>query len=164
MRRDRDPRHDGRRQAARSPAAPPMAAPRDVQFDAARMAAAQRSMSTMAKMDSMGVADSRATTDPNEQKVGGRTFRLDAGVWTDARPAGTTRVVTIKAYSKAYFDLLKQLPELSSIVGLGRADYRRRARSGDFDTDLGDGDSERSGIGSSCQGVVRGLEHGEHGD
>ena len=100
-------------------AAAPMAAPRDVQFDAARMASAQRSMSTMAKMDSMGVADSRATTDPNEQKVGGRTFRLDAGVWTDVRPAGTTRVVTIKAYSKAYFDLLKQLPELSSVVGLG---------------------------------------------
>jgi Ca-activated chloride channel homolog len=100
-----------------APASAP--APRDAQFDAARLASAQRSVSTMAKMDSMSVADSRRSTDANEQKVGGRTFRLDSGVWTDVRPAGTTRAVTIKAYSKAYFDLLKQLPELSSIMGLG---------------------------------------------
>jgi Ca-activated chloride channel family protein len=101
------------------PVAAAMGAPRDVQFNAARMASAQRSASTMAKMDSMSVADSHGTADANERKVGGRTFRLDSGVWTDARPAGTARVVTIKAYSKAYFDLLKQLPELSPIVGIG---------------------------------------------
>jgi Ca-activated chloride channel homolog len=96
----------------------PAAAPRDAQFDAARLAATQRSASSMAMMDSVSMArgDAQSAT---ERTVAGRTFRLEAGVWTDAKPAGTTRVVTVKAYSKAYFDLLKQVPELSSIVGLG---------------------------------------------
>ena len=54
-----------------------------------------------------------------ERQVGGRTFRLESEVWTDVRPAGTRKEVVVKAYSKAYFDLLGRLPELAPIVGLG---------------------------------------------
>jgi len=95
------------------------AAPRDAQFESARLAAAQRNVSTMAIADSLGGLDDRRAPDAKEKRVGGRTFHLDSGVWIDARPAGTTRVVTIKAYSKAYFDLAKRLPELSPVFGLG---------------------------------------------
>jgi hypothetical protein len=51
--------------------------------------------------------------------VGGHTIRLENDVWTDTRPAANTREVTVKAYSKAYFDLLKQIPELAKLAGVG---------------------------------------------
>lgn len=102
-------------------ASPAAAAPpaRDAQFDAARMAAAQRSASSVAKLQEVVVTSANDAARVDERKVGSRTFHLAGGVWTDDRPTGTTRVVTVKAYSKAYFDLLKQVPELSSIVGIG---------------------------------------------
>ncbi len=103
----------------RMPVMAPMAAAPTVQFEAARTASAQRAASSMAQLDAVTVTASHGPTNPNEQRVGGRTFHLESGVWTDTRPAGSARVVTIKAYSKAYFDLLKQLPELTSVVSLG---------------------------------------------
>ena len=97
-------------------AAPPSApAPATVQFEAARAAADQRSLKSTVAIDSAR----RASGDASERQVGGRTFRLVNDVWTDVRPAGSTREVTVKAYSKAYFDLLRQIPELAKIAGIG---------------------------------------------
>ena len=95
-------------------APPPSAAP-VAQFEAARAAADQRAMKSMASLED--AAANRA--DANERRVSGRTFRLVNEVWTDVRPAGTTREVTVKAYSKAYFDLLQQIPELAKLAGVG---------------------------------------------
>jgi hypothetical protein len=85
------------------------------------MAAQLRSSTSTVMMDSVRSAreDRQSGAAARERQVGGRTFQLKDSVWTDVRDAGTTRVVTVKAYSKAYFDLLKQLPELSAAVALG---------------------------------------------
>jgi Ca-activated chloride channel family protein len=95
-------------------AAPPPSAP-VAQFEAARAAADQRAMKSTVALDA--VVATGATS--SERRAGGHSFRLDQDVWTDIRPAGTMREVTIKAYSKAYFDLLQQIPELSKLVGVG---------------------------------------------
>jgi Ca-activated chloride channel homolog len=46
--------------------------------------------------------------------VAGRTFALRDGVWTDAAHATTLRVVEVRAFSAAYFALLRALPELEA--------------------------------------------------
>jgi Ca-activated chloride channel family protein len=98
-------------------AAPPAAAPAPVaQFEAARAAADQRAMKSTAALSEV-VATS--ASGPVERYASGRTFRFADSVWTEVRPAGNTREVTVKAYSKAYFDLLKQIPELAKLAGLG---------------------------------------------
>ena len=96
--------------------APPAAAPAPVaQFEAARAAADQRAAKSMAALDAVTVTSAGS----GERQVSGHTFRLDGDVWTDIRPAGNTREVTVKAYSKAYFDLLQQIPELAKMAGVG---------------------------------------------
>jgi hypothetical protein len=47
---------------------------------------------------------------------------LRDSVWTDAsylHAAGKVRTVRIKAYSKAYFDLMNALPELRPVFAIG---------------------------------------------
>jgi hypothetical protein len=44
--------------------------------------------------------------------VAGRTFRQRGGVWEDVLHQGSARVLEVKAYSAAYFELLRALPEL----------------------------------------------------
>jgi Ca-activated chloride channel family protein len=105
----------GGRGGASSTAAAPA---RDAQFEAARMAAVQRTATKATSLDSLSRVRSGGAN-PDERQVGGRTFHLDGGVWSDIRPAGSRREVTVESYSKAYFDLLKQLPELAPIMGLG---------------------------------------------
>jgi hypothetical protein len=89
--------------------------PATAQFEAARAAADQRALKSTVAIDSAR----RSSADASERQVGGRTFRLVNDVWTDVRPAGSTRQVTVKAYSEAYFELLKQIPELAKIAGIG---------------------------------------------
>ena len=93
----------------------PSAAPApQAQFEAARAAADQRAMKSVSALDAAAPRG-----DSNERSVAGHTFHLENDVWTDNRPAGNTREVTVKAYSKAYFDLLKQIPELAKLAGVG---------------------------------------------
>src|ERR1043166_1419113 len=68
-------------------------------------------------MDSMRLA--RADASASQQMVNGRTFTLTNGVWTDSKPAGSNRVVTVRAYSAAYFDLMKKIPDLASVFSIG---------------------------------------------
>jgi Ca-activated chloride channel family protein len=92
-----------------------VSAPPVAQFEAARQAADQRSVKTTADMDSA----LRRSGDAIARRVDGRSFLLVGGVWTDSRPTGTTREITVKAFSPAYFELLKQIPELAKVASVG---------------------------------------------
>jgi Ca-activated chloride channel family protein len=50
------------------------------------------------------------------QHVGGRVFVDKQGVWTDLMLRDSLPVVTVEPFSPAYFELLRRLPELGSIV------------------------------------------------
>ena len=56
--------------------------------------------------------------------VDGRIFRHDAGVWTDLRHLDAASrdeppIVVVAAFSPAYFELLRRIPELASLVAVG---------------------------------------------
>jgi Ca-activated chloride channel family protein len=92
-------------------------------FEAAKVASAQRSMSNVAAIDSLSLANGRPMRDKDEargtRRVDGRTFMLHDAAWTDVRYHAGMQVTTIKPYSKAYFDLLQQVPELKPVFALG---------------------------------------------
>ena len=105
--------------AAAPAPAPPSA---NDQFEAARKAAEQRSArslgSSAMQLDQVVVTGTGAAVPA--RNVGGRTFTLVDGRWTDTRYTESgTRVTKIKAYSKAYFALLDQAPELREMFALG---------------------------------------------
>jgi Ca-activated chloride channel homolog len=89
-------------------------------FEQARKAAEQRSARSLgdasAQTNEVAVTSSGAVP---ARTVGGRTFLLTGGRWTDARYAPSARVTKVKAYSKAYFALLDAAPELREIFALG---------------------------------------------
>ncbi|MFN2566427.1 MAG: VIT domain-containing protein [Gemmatimonadaceae bacterium] len=89
-------------------------------FEAARKAAEQRSATTLGpdtQLRSVVVTGQGVVPARN---VGGRTFTLTDGRWTDSRYTGSSaRVTKVKAYSKAYFALLDQAPELREMFALG---------------------------------------------
>jgi len=95
----------------------------NVDFESAKAASAQRTMSNVAAIDSLSLANGRPMRDQDEaratRRVDGRTFVLHDGAWTDVRYHAGMQVTKIKPYSKAYFDLLQQVPELKSVFVLG---------------------------------------------
>lgn len=99
--------------------APPAAVPqtaaarRDVQFEAAKMAAEQRLTRSLA------AADMAAPSDQSLRKVNGHAFTMRDGFWTDVRYQPSMKTLTVKAFSKAYFDLVAQLPELRGVFAIG---------------------------------------------
>lgn len=95
----------------------PMAA-RDLRFESAKAASAQRQVTNAVVMDSLAAASERSDG-AETRRVDGRTFVLRDGVWTDARFKPDMQKTVIKPYSKAYFDVLAQLPELRSAFALG---------------------------------------------
>ena len=54
------------------------------------------------------------------RRIGGRLFILRDNVWTDLRHADSLRLVTVAPYSRAYFELLRALPEIVGPAGLDR--------------------------------------------
>jgi Ca-activated chloride channel family protein len=92
---------------------------RDVQFEAAKAASAQRIAVNASAVDS--IADSRvgAGAAATTRRVDGRTFILRDSVWTDTRYQTSMRTTEIKPFSAAYFDLLARLPELRGALALG---------------------------------------------
>jgi len=48
--------------------------------------------------------------------VAGRIFRLSEGVWRDVSHPDAGAVVKVKAYSAAYFRVLRALPELEPVL------------------------------------------------
>jgi hypothetical protein len=91
------------------------AAPAAVQLEAAKSAAAQRSVTNMSMADSAaGVAG-----DANVQRAGKLTFVLRDSVWTDVRCKKTGQVLRVKPYSDAYFKLLELQPDLRDAFAIG---------------------------------------------
>jgi Ca-activated chloride channel family protein len=92
-------------------------------FESAKAASAQRSASNIAVVDSLSFAAGHVSRDKDEarttRRIDGRTLSLRDGAWTDVRYHAGMPVTSVKPYSKAYFDILKQLPELKSVFALG---------------------------------------------
>ncbi len=99
------------------PMSQPMAASA-ANFEAAKMASAQRSAKSLAVLDSlssaMGAADALAV-----RTVNGHTFTLRDGRWVDNALTDSTRVVRVQTFSKSYFALLDRIPELRAMAALG---------------------------------------------
>ncbi|HSE28675.1 MAG TPA: VIT domain-containing protein [Gemmatimonadales bacterium] len=53
------------------------------------------------------------------RSAGGRTFRLRDGAWTDAAHAPSRELVRVKAWSPAYFELARALPEIVPALQAG---------------------------------------------
>jgi hypothetical protein len=121
-------------------AAPANQVSSDVQrFEAARIASEQRQVKSL--------ADERAAkeADADLKVVGSRSFRRDAeGTWIDTKAKSAARTVTIKAYSAAYFALMRELPDIGALLAVGdNVQIEGRAvtiviRADSGDTTLGD--------------------------
>jgi Ca-activated chloride channel family protein len=77
-----------------------------------------RSAGDLDEAEKAVVADllERDDTASPTRAVGGRLFRLQDGVWTDAAHRPRSGVTRIKAYSAAYFAVLSALPELEPVL------------------------------------------------
>ena len=92
----------------------PLSAPA-VQFEAAKSAAAQRSVTNMSDADaSSGVRD-----ESNVRRAGNVTFVLRDSVWTDVRYKKSGTVLQVKPFSEAYFKLLELQPDLREAFTVG---------------------------------------------
>jgi Ca-activated chloride channel family protein len=93
---------------------------------AGAVAAAQaaRRMRSMASADDLEraeaemMAEALVTTSPSEPRdaLGARVFELREGVWTDLAHDASSRTVSVRTYSAAWFDLLGVLPELGAVL------------------------------------------------
>ena len=85
-------------------------------FEAAKLSSEQRDMKSLGdeRKDMLNESDRQL------KAAGGRSFRADKeGVWTDLKMKTSSRTVKIKAYSAAYFDLLRAVPELGEWLTVG---------------------------------------------
>ena len=103
-----------------APAASPAPASAD-RFEQARMAAEQRGAKSLgaAAAQLQDVVVTAAGTTVPARNVGGRTFTFQDGRWTDSRYSTAASVTKVRAYSKAYFALIDEAPELRQIFALG---------------------------------------------
>jgi Ca-activated chloride channel family protein len=92
--------------------APP---PATVQFEAAKTAAAQRSVTTLSAAD----AASGTRDDAQLRRGGSVTFVLRDSVWTDVRYKKTGTMLRVKPFSEAYFKLMELVPELREAFSVG---------------------------------------------
>ena len=93
-------------------------------FDRARASAKLADSKTLAAADE--VASSRLESlssgtagAPATRLAGGRLFVRRGQVWTDVGHADRITVTAVVAYSKAYFELVRQLPELAPYLSVG---------------------------------------------
>jgi Ca-activated chloride channel family protein len=59
------------------------------------------------------------TLSSETRRVGGRIFVRRGQVWTDLAHADRITITAVAAYSKAYFDLVRQLPEVARYLSAG---------------------------------------------
>jgi Ca-activated chloride channel homolog len=81
--------------------------------DSKTLAAADAAASD--QLESLSRKDGTAET----RRAGGRLFILRGRVWTDVAQADRITVTDIAAYSKAYFELVRQLPEVAPYLTVG---------------------------------------------
>jgi Ca-activated chloride channel family protein len=110
----------------RDAAAPPSAQTGATAFRRADESARMSAVSNLAAADQM--AEAKMSIDgaptgggqPAElRRVGGRLFKEEKGVWTDAQHRDSLRVLTVQPFSPAYFALAKALPELTRYLSAG---------------------------------------------
>lgn len=99
----------------RSPTSTSAAPSGAIQFEAAKTAAAQRSVTSVAAADAaVGIRD-----DANVRRAGNVTFVLRDSVWTDVRYKKSGTVLQVKPFSEAYFKLIEMVPELREPFSVG---------------------------------------------
>jgi Ca-activated chloride channel homolog len=62
---------------------------------------------------------SRDRARPETRRAGGRLFIRRGRVWTDVGQADRITVTDVAAYSRAYFELVRQLPEVAPCLAVG---------------------------------------------
>src|SRR5256886_5295880 len=89
--------------------------------DAVRRSEASRKMASSVNLEAVVATGSVAADSvlvqergktSRRQRVGGRVFAWRDGVWSDIAHHDSLRVVSVAAFSDAYFALLRALPEL----------------------------------------------------
>jgi hypothetical protein len=83
-------------------------------FEAARAAAGQRSLTSLASADALEKRDAA-----DMRRVGSRMFVLHDGTWIDVAKSDSARMVKVKPFSEAYFRLIDAIPELRDVFALG---------------------------------------------
>jgi Ca-activated chloride channel family protein len=78
-------------------------------FESARAAAEQRAAKSVDELD---------TKDASLRRADNHVFALRDGVWTDTRQSASTRQLRVRAFSNAYFALVRRLPELGPLFGV----------------------------------------------
>ncbi len=92
-------------------------APAAVQFEAAKTAAAQRSVTSLSMADEADFSGARQGG--NVARAGNVTFVLRDSVWTDVRYKKTETILQVKPYSDAYFKLIEMVPDLHEVFSVG---------------------------------------------
>ena len=93
------------------------AAPATAQFEAAKTAAAQRSVTSLSMADEADLSGARRSG--NVTRAGNVTFVLRDSVWTDVRYKRTGTVLRVKPFSDAYFKLVEIVPDLREAFSVG---------------------------------------------
>ncbi len=104
--------------AACAPA--PSAAPRQMRVPQSGEAAVRESRRMRERKEAVIDADEEAAPS-SVRKVGGKTFYLREGVWTDAEfdPAAKLPETVLTFGADAYFDAVKREPKLADFFALG---------------------------------------------
>lgn len=105
-------------------AALPAAPPPTTGATAVAAAEAARKLRDTRSADDLAAAEAEfrlAAADLDERlgptrAVAGRLFRLDDGWWTDVAFAEGARLIEVAAFSQAYFELVRALPELEPVL------------------------------------------------
>jgi hypothetical protein len=92
-------------------------APAAVQFEAAKTAAAQRSVTSLSMADEADFSGARQGG--NVARAGNVTFVLRDSVWTDVRYKNSGTVLRVKPFSDAYFKLIEIVPDLREAFSVG---------------------------------------------
>jgi Ca-activated chloride channel family protein len=101
---------------AGAPSAPPMASGAGAvqAAESARQRRSARNEADLRAADDEILADVAGRQDT--RALGGRLFNMRDGVWTDAAHTTEQRVIRVKAFSAAYFEVLGALPELEPVL------------------------------------------------
>jgi Ca-activated chloride channel family protein len=103
---------------AQAPAAP-MAQTGDVAFRRAKESGRLSQATTLAEAEAAAEDKLEALGSRDLRRVGGRVFAEVGGVWTDVNHGDSLRVTTVAPFSKAYFAIVRALPELGPSLKVG---------------------------------------------
>ena len=97
-----------------APTTPPAAPAPARQFEAAKAAAAQRAVTSIAAADA-----ATSVSEARVKRAGTYTFVLRDGVWTDAQYKRSGPVLRVKPFSDAYFRIIDLQPDLREAFSVG---------------------------------------------